>query len=113
MSDEGKVLAEASDPGLEKKIGIMQEVDTPDETLNSAQITALAKSMLQEKKTPQRTLSLNGLFGIPDVISGVGVFVMIPHIAITRSLYVDTDSHTFKDNLHTMSLDVSWAADIA
>ena len=113
LSDEGKVLAEASDPGLEKKIGIMQEVDTPDETLNSAQITALAKSMLQEKKTPQRTLSLNGLFGIPDVISGVGVFVMIPHIAITRSLYVDTDSHTFKDNLHTMSLDVSWAADIA
>lgn len=113
LSDEGKVLAEASDPGLEKKIGIMQEVETPDETLNSAQLTALAKSMLQEKKTPQRTLSLNGLLGIHEVISGVGVFVIIPHTGIKRSLYVDTDSHTFKDNLHTMSLGLSWAADVA
>lgn len=113
LSGEGTVLAQASDPALERKIGIMQEVDTPDETLNSAQITALARSMLQEKKTPQRTLSLSDLLGIPDVISGVGVFVMIPHIAITRTLYVDTDSHKFKDNAHTMSLGLSWAADIA
>ena len=107
------MLAQASDPALEQKIGIMQEVDTPDESLNSAQINALAKSMLQEKKTPQRTLSLNNLLGIPDVIAGVGVFIIIPHIAINRTLYVDSDSHTFKDNLHTMSLDLSWAADIA
>lgn len=113
LSDEGTVLAEASDPALEAKIGIMQEVDTPDETLNSAQITALAKSMLAEKKAPQRTLSLSDLLGIPEVISGVGVFVIIPHIGISRSLYVDTDSHTFKDNKHTMSLDLSWAADIS
>ncbi len=113
LSDEGKVLAEASDPALEGKIGIMQEVDTPDETLNSAQITALAQSMLKEKKTPQRTLSLNDLLGIPDVIAGVGVFIIIPHIGVNRSLYVDSDTHTFKDNLHTMSLDLSWASDIA
>lgn len=113
LSDEGKVLAEASDPALEKKIGVMQEVDTPDENLNSAQLNALAKSMLQEKKAPQRTLSLDNLLGIQDVIAGVGVFVIIPRIDINRTLYVDTDSHTFKDNLHTMSLGVSWAADIS
>lgn len=113
LSDEGRVLAQASDPALERKIGIMQDVETPDESLNSAQLNALAMSMLQEKKVPQRTLSLNGLLGIPDVISGVGVFVIVPHIAIGRTLYVDTDSHTFKDNAHTMNLGLSWAADIA
>ena len=113
LSGEGTVLAQASDPALEQKIGIMQEIDTPDETLNSAQINALAKSMLQEKKTPQRTLSLTNLLGIPDVIAGVGVFIIIPHIDINRTLYVDSDTHTFKDNLHTMSLDLSWAADAA
>ena len=107
------MLAQASDPALEQKIGIMQEIDTTDETLNSAQINALAKSMLQEKKTPQRTLSLTNLLGIPDVIAGVGVFIIIPHIDINRALYVDSDTHTFKDNLHTMSLDLSWAADAA
>jgi len=113
LSDEGKVLAQASDPGLERRIGIMQETDAPDETLNSAQLNALAQSLLAEKKAPQRTLSLNGLLGITDVIAGVGVFVMIPHIDISRSLYVDTDSHTFKDNLHTMDLSLSWASDIS
>lgn len=113
LSGEGTVLAQASDPALEQKIGIMQEIDTPDETLNSAQINALAKSMLQEKKTLQRTLSLTNLLGIPDVIAGVGVFIIIPHIDINRTLYVDSDTHTFKDNLHTMSLDLSWAADAA
>ena len=113
LSGEGTVLAEASDPALERKIGIMQEVDTPDETLNSAQINALAKSMLQEKKAPQRTLNLNDLLGISDVIAGVGVFIIIPHIGISRTLYVDSDSHTFKDNLHTMTLGLSWASDAA
>ncbi len=112
LSDEGTVLAQESDSDLEKKIGIMQEVDTPDETLNSAQITALAKSMLKEKKSAQRTLTLSNLLGIPDVIAGVGVFVIIPHIDISRTLYVDSDTHTFKDNLHTMSLQLSWASDI-
>lgn len=104
LSDEGTVLAEASDTELEKKIGIMQDIDTPDETLNSAQITELAKSLLNEKKTPSRKLSLNDTLGLSDVISGVGVFVIIPHIGISRTLYVDSDTHTFKDNKHTMSL---------
>lgn len=113
LSGEGTVLAQANDPDLERKIGIMQEIDTPDETLNSAQLNALAQSMLKEKKTPQRTLSLSNLLGITNVIAGVGVFVMIPHIGISRTLYVDSDSHTFKDNLHTMTLGLSWASDIA
>lgn len=113
LSDEGTVLAEASDASLEKKIGIMQDVDTPDETLNSAQITALAKSLLAEKKQPSQTLTLNNVIGIPEVVAGVGVFVIIPHLNISRTLYVDSDTHTFKDRLHTMSLQLSYAADIA
>ena len=113
LSDEGTVLAEASDPELEKKRGIMQDVATPDETLNSAQIDALAKSLLEEKKKPSQKLSLSNVIGIPEVISGVGVFVIIPHINISRTLYVDSDTHTFKGRQHTMSLQLSYAADIA
>lgn len=111
MSDEGKVLAQESDPELEKKIGIMQEVETPDETLNSAQVKALAKSLLAEKKLPSRNLTLTVL-GQPEVISGVGVFVIIPHINMNQTLYVDSDTHTFEGNMHTMSLQLSYAADI-
>lgn len=112
LSNEGQVLAEASDAALEKKIGIMQDVETPDESLNSAQLTSLAKSMLEEKKVPSRLLTLNNLLGITDVISGVGVFVRIPHPDISRTLYVDSDTHIFKDNSHLMSLQLSYASDM-
>lgn len=68
---------------------------------------------MNEKKTPQRTLVLNDLLGSVEILAGVGVFVKIPHISISRSLYVDSDTHTFKDRKHTMSVNLSWAADIS
>lgn len=104
LSSEGTVLAQAQDTTLEGKIGIFQDIDTPDESLTTAQITALAKSLLAEKKTPERTLTLSKVLGLADVISGVGVFVKIPHLDLSRTFYVDSDDHTFEGNLHTMTL---------
>lgn len=111
LSKEGTVLAEASDPALEKKYGIMQGVETPDETLNSAQLTAMANTLLGEKKKPKQSLTMNNILGIPDVVSGVGVFVIIPRIGVKRTLYVESDTHTFKDKLHTMTLQLSYTSD--
>lgn len=104
LSSEGTVLAQTQDAALESKIGTFQDVDTPDESLTTAQITALAKSLLEEKKTPERTLTLNKVLGLTDVISGVGVFINIPHLGLNRTFYVDEDDHTFEGELHTMSL---------
>lgn len=111
LSDEGKVLAEAADVDMEKIIGRMQDVDTPDENLNSAQITALAKSMLAEKKVPVEKITLSKTIGIPDVIAGVAVFVIIPHLGIKRTLYVEQDSHTFQGNMHQMTLQLVYMSD--
>lgn len=104
LSSEGTVLAQAQDDSLEAKIGTFQDIDTPDESLTTAQITALAKSLLEEKSTPERTLTLNKVLGLPDVISGVGVFINIPHLDLNKTFYVDEDTHTFEGELHTMSL---------
>ena len=111
LSKEGTVLAEAKDTALEKKIGIMQEIDTPDESLSDAQIKELADSMLAEQKTPAKALTLTNVLGLPDVISGVGVFVIIPHIEINRTLYVEQDSHTFTGDTHQMTLKLVFASD--
>lgn len=111
LSDEGTVLAEERKTALESKIGIFQDVDQPDETLSAAQIKQLCKSMLDEKSTPSRTLQLN-VRGIPDVISGIGVFVIIPHLGLSRTFYVDDDSHTFDRNNHTMTLKLNYATDV-
>jgi len=107
LSDEGTVLAQESDADLEKKIGILQDIDTPDETLTTAQIKTLAKTMLNEGKQTEKKLTLNNVIGLPDVISGVGVFVKIPHVDLTKTFYVDSDSHTFKGNMHTMNLQLN------
>lgn len=111
-SKEGTTLAEKSNAGLEKTLkGIFQEVDTPDESLTTAQINDLIASILEEKSTPTRSLSLTAV-GIAEVISGIGVYIIIPELGLSRTFYVDEDEHTFEDNKHTMSLKLNYASDL-
>ena len=112
VSKEGTTLAEQSLAGLEEKIGVFQEIDKPDESLTPAQINDLIASILEEKGTPARTLNLDAI-GIPEVISGIGVYIIIPEPNLSRTFYVDSDTHTFKGNLHTMSLKLNYANDLA
>lgn len=112
VSKEGTTVAEKSNAELEKRIGIFQEIDQPDESLTAAQVNDLIASIMEEKGTPQRTLSVEAV-GIAEVISGIGVYVIIPELEISRTFYVDEDTHTFKDNEHTMSLKLNYANDLA
>lgn len=66
---------------------------------------------MNEKKTPARTLTVNAL-GIPEVVSGIGVYIIIPELSLARTFYVDEDTHTFKDNKHTMKLKLNFAGDL-
>lgn len=112
VSKEGTTLAEKSNAALEKKIGVFQEIEKPDESLTTAQINDLIASMLDEKSTPERTLDVEAM-GIAEVISGIGVYIIIPELGLARTFYVDSDTHTFKDNMHTMSLKLNYANDLA
>lgn len=112
VSKEGTTVAEKSNAELEKKIGIFQEIDQPDESLTAAQVNDLIESIMEEKGTPERTLSVDAM-GIAEVISGIGVYIIIPELEISRTFYVDEDTHTFEDNKHTMSLKLNYANDLA
>lgn len=68
-------------------------------------------SVLDTLDDPEETLTLN-ILGDPDVISGKAILVKIPHLGISRAYYVDSDDHTFEDNMHTMSLTLTTAAEI-
>lgn len=111
VSKQNTALAEQSNAALEAKIGIFQEIDQPDENLTAAQINDLIASILAEKSTPERTLTVEAI-GIPEVISGIGVFILIPELNLSQTFYVDEDTHTFKDNLHLMTLKLNYANDI-
>lgn len=112
ISKEGTTLAEKSNASLEKKIGVFQEIEKPDESLTTAQINDLIASILDEKSTPKRTLDITAV-GIPEVISGIGVYIIIPELGLSRTFYVDSDTHTFADNKHTMSLKLNYANDLS
>ena len=111
ISKEGTTLAEKSNSSLEQKIGISQEIQQPDESLTKAQVKDLVGSVLDTLDDPEETLTLN-ILGDPDVISGKAILVKIPHLDISRAYYVDSDDHTFEDNMHTMSLTLTTAAEI-
>lgn len=111
ISKEGTTLAEKSNSALEQKIGIFQEIQQPDESLTKAQVKDLVGSVLDTLDDPEETLTLN-ILGDPDVISGKAILVKIPHLGISRAYYVDGDDHTFEDNMHTMSLTLTTAAEI-
>lgn len=112
VSKEGTTLAEKKNDALEKKIGVFQEIDKPDESLTTAQINDLISSILDEKSTPERTLNIEAV-GIAEVISGIGVYIIIPELNLSRTFYVDEDTHVFEDNKHTMTLKLNYANDLA
>lgn len=112
VSKEGTTVAEKKNAALEKRIGVFQEIDQPDESLTTAQVNDLIASILEEKSTPERTLNVEAV-GIAEVISGIGVYIIIPELGLSRTFYVDEDTHTFKDNMHTMTLKLNYANDLA
>lgn len=103
LSDEDKVYAVKKNIELEKKIGIFQDIEKKDDDLSEAKLQEHIKETLKEISTPEISLSVEAL-GIPDVISGVGAYVIIDELGIKRTFYVDEDTHTFKGSSHTMNL---------
>ena len=110
LSKEDTVVAEAANAELEKLIGVFQDIDKPDDNMEQANITDMVKAMLDEHSLPDKSLSISAL-GLPDVISGVGVFVTIKELGISKSFYIDEDTHTFEGNHHMMKLKLNLATD--
>ncbi len=111
VSSEGTTIAEKANTSLESKIGMMQDVQVPDDSLTDAQINDLIATVLKSESTPDRTLEVDAP-GISDVISGIGVYIIIPDLDLKNTFYVDQDTHTFTDRHHTMSLTLSLATDL-
>ena len=108
---EGNVVSQKINADIEKKIGIFQEIGKPDEDAEKAKSVELAANLLKEKGSPGKTFDVEAL-GIAQVCSGVGVFIIIKEIGMSKTFYVEEDNHTFSDNKHTMRLKLSFANDI-
>ena len=111
ISQNGKVIAQWADMDLEEKLGMMQDVQIPDESLSKSKLKTLVVTMLAELKKPAESLNVTAL-GISSVYSGIAVYISIPDIGIGRTFYVDSDTHTWDGDYHTMKLTLNFAKDL-
>lgn len=111
ISQQGKTIAEWKDMNLEEILGIMQDVQKPDDSLAKSKLKQTAITMLNELKKPAESLTID-VFGVSTIYSGCAVYVSIPVLGISRTFYVDADTHTWDGGYHTMRLTLNYATDL-
>ncbi|MCY8002475.1 phage portal protein [Bacillus haynesii] len=106
QKDNKTYTATASDSTGIKKYGVLQYVETVSDNINQAQLQERAKVRQSQKKGVKKELKSIQALGIPDLQSGMPVYISIPDVGINQKYWVDTDKHEFKGSKHTMTIDV-------
>ena len=102
--DETVAFRSAGD--IEARLGVFQTVLSAPNDLSPGKLKLLAASILREGSRAKRTLSIEAV-GRPEIITGLGVFIKIPHLSLEKSFYVESDTHVFEGSRHMMSLTLS------
>lgn len=91
--------------------GIMQHSEDMDEKATPSQVKQRAESLLRELNVLNDQANVSAI-GIIDVVTGCGVYVREPMTGLAGGYYVTSDSHTFKEGLHEMKLEISKSLDM-
>lgn len=100
-NDSGLQIEEVKNDGWTNRYGIFQAVLQKEEGVN---VVATAKSML---KGINKEASIEALGDI-RCISGYGVIIKDSVTKLSGKFWIESDSHTFQNGIHTMSLDMSF-----
>lgn len=106
QKDNKTYKASAKDSSGLNKYGVLQYTETVTDDINQAQLKQRADVRLAEKKGVKKELKNIQAVGIPEVQSGLPVYISIPEAGIKKTYWVDTDRHEFKGTKHTMTIDV-------
>lgn len=101
--DKKTLYGYASDSSGRSKYGLIQYAEASSYNLNQAQLNKRASQILSQKKGRKKEVTIDAL-GDSAIVSGMAIQVNLKRIGINQKFYVDSDTHTFKGNLHTMSL---------
>ena len=90
--------------------GLLQYFETASENANAAQLEDKAKKLLSLKNTPTKKLRINCL-GDLKVYAGCGIVFGVSELsnegfAENKYFVVTSCTHTFSNNMHTMTLDL-------
>lgn len=106
QKDNKTYKVSAKDSSALNKYGVLQYTETVTDDINEAQLQQRADVRLAEKKGVKKELKNIQAVGIPEVQSGLPVYISIPEAGIKKTYWVDTDRHEFKGTKHTMTIDV-------
>lgn len=106
QKDNKTYKASAKDSSGLNKYGVLQYTETVTDDINQAQLQQRADVRLAEKKGVKKEPKNIQAVGIPEVQSGLPVYISIPEAGIKKTYWVDTDRHEFKGTKHTMTIDV-------
>lgn len=106
-----QLLALAKDTTSEAVYGIMQHIEQVAGDVTKSQAEQRAKQILTDMKKPKEEIKLESL-GIHEVTSGKAVYVKQKMTKTIGGYYVQSDSHTYENGAHTMSLLLSLTDDL-
>ena len=98
--DNKKQIGEIRDEESIKKYGIYQKIYTKEKGIDSKKA---AKHMLVGV---EKTVSLEAIEGNIDCISGNGIQVYDTATGLNGLFWIEGDTHTWENNIHTMSLEI-------
>lgn len=101
-NDTGKQVGEVKKSNWVSRYGIYQQIYKKEKGINA---TTVANNMLNgiEKK-----VTLEGIEGDLKCIAGNGVVVHDTATRLRGLFWIDSDTHTWENNIHTMSLDLNF-----
>lgn len=88
------------------KWGKLQYHELVDDSLNDAQIREKANTLLELKNREKKTFTIQKAVGDFRCRSGFSVFISIPEEGINSWYLINSDKHTFDQNVHTMDLEL-------
>ncbi len=87
------------------KYGLLQYYEAADKNENAEQLKAKAAGLLKLMNRETKSLSLDAI-GDTRVRSGNSILVDVSGLGIKQYLIIDSCKHTFKQNNHTMSMEL-------
>ncbi|UOG06791.1 XkdQ/YqbQ family protein [Bacillus altitudinis] len=100
------ILVIEQDKAGQSQYGILQHVETVTGQINQPQLQKRAKVRLAEKKGVKQEVKSIQALGIPELQSGLPIYLKIPEINIKKTYWIDQDKHEFNGVKHTMTIDV-------
>ncbi|CAI7726723.1 MULTISPECIES: XkdQ/YqbQ family protein [Bacillus] len=94
------------DKAGQSQYGILQHVETVTGQINQPQLQKRAKVRLAEKKGVKQEVKSIQALGIPELQSGLPIYLKIPEFNIKKTYWIDQDKHEFNGVKHTMTIDV-------